>query len=293
MEKKLIVGIGEILWDILPEGKQLGGAPANFAWHAQQMGARGAVVSAVGKDKEGDEILKIIQERNLMNGISRVDKPTGTVDVKLVKGVPDYVINENVAWDFIALNDVAKEVIMSAGAICFGSLAQRSEVSCNTIQQALKMTPEKCIRVFDVNLRQSFYSRQIIESSLENATVFKINDEELVELRKLFSLSGDDVSVCRQLLEKYELRMIALTKGSEGSVLITREEMSEMKTPKVEVSDTVGAGDSFTAVMTFGLLAGKSLKEIHRSAIEISAFVCTRTGAMPDIPKELVSGISQ
>ncbi|PRY97766.1 fructokinase [Marinilabilia salmonicolor] len=293
MEKKIVVGIGEILWDLLPEGKQLGGAPANFAWHAQQLGARGAAVSAVGNDKEGDEILKIIQERNLTNGISRVDKPTGTVDVKLVDGVPDYLINENVAWDFIVLNDAAKEAIVSADAICFGSLAQRSEVSSKTIQHALEMAPEKCIKVFDINLRQSFYSRQIIESSLEHATVFKINDEELDELRKLFNMSGDDVSVCRQFLEEYNLRLVALTKGSNGSALITREEMSEMETPKVEVSDTIGAGDSFTAALTIGLLANKSLKEIHRSAIEISAFVCTRAGAMPVIPEELVSGIGK
>jgi fructokinase len=177
------------------------------------------------------------------------------VDVKLVDGVPDYLINENVAWDFIVLNDAAKEAIVSADAICFGSLAQRSEVSSKTIQHALEMAPEKCIKVFDINLRQSFYSRQIIESSLEHATVFKINDEELDELRKLFNMSGDDVSVCRQFLEEYNLRLVALTKGSNGSALITREEMSEMETPKVEVSDTIGAGDSFTAALTIGLLA--------------------------------------
>jgi len=291
--KKTVVGIGEILWDLLPEGKQLGGAPANFAWHAQQLGANGAVVSAVGKDAYGDEILEIIKKRNLQNGITRIDKHTGTVDVKLVGGIPDYVINQNVAWDFIELNIEAEKALETASAICFGSLAQRSNVSFNSIQRALEMAPDESIKVFDVNLRQHFYNREIIESSLEHATVFKINDEELDELRKLFSMSGDDVSVCRQFLEKYNLRMVALTKGSEGSVLITREEMSELETPKVEVSDTIGAGDSFTAALTVGLLAGKSLKEIHRSAIEISAFVCTRAGAMPVIPEELVSGISK
>lgn len=288
MLKKTVIGIGEILWDLLPDGKQLGGAPANFAWHAQQLGANGVVVSAVGEDDAGREILRIIEERRLGNGISLVQQPTGTVSVKLKNGIPDYIIHENVAWDFIELTDVAKEALKKADAVCFGSLAQRSEVSREAIHHALNMTPDGCVKVFDINLRQHFYSKTIIEASLKHADVFKINDEELVVLREMFGLSGEDEAVCKTILQQFNLRMIALTAGEKGSMLITAKEISRMETPKVKVADTVGAGDSFTAAIAMGMLNQLPLREIHKKAVDIAAFVCTQNGAMPELPEEMI-----
>lgn len=288
MGKRIVAGLGEILWDLLPEGKQLGGAPANFAWHAQQLGALGVVVSAVGEDEYGKEILDLIRERELGEGIAVTSHPTGTVEVKLEKGIPDYIIHENVAWDFIELNETAVEALSNADAVCFGSLAQRSEISRRNIHRALGMTPDDCIKVFDINLRQHFYSKEVITKSLQHANVFKINDEELIELKNMLELEGDDESVCQTLLKCYDLQMVALTGGDKSSMLINGHEVSEMKTPRVEVADTIGAGDSFTAAMVMGMLNGLSLKEIHQKALEISAFVCTRNGAMPVLPEKIV-----
>ncbi len=285
MAKKTVIGIGEILWDLLPAGKQLGGAPANFAWHAQQLGARGVIVSSVGKDELGAEIQKAILSKKLTNGLSLSSKPTGTVSVKLTNGIPDYIIHEQVAWDFIELNEVAHEALKNADAVCFGSLAQRSEVSRKAIHQALEMTPEGCVKVFDINLRQHFYSKAIIEASLKHADVFKINDEELVVLREMFGLSGVDQSVCKTILKQFNLRMIALTAGNKDSMLLTPHEISRMETPKVDVADTVGAGDSFTAAITMGILDQLPLKEMHKNAVNLAAFVCTQNGAMPDLPE--------
>ncbi|PWD99819.1 carbohydrate kinase family protein [Marinilabilia rubra] len=289
--KKAVVGIGEILWDLLPEGKQLGGAPANFAWHAKQLGANGAVISAIGQDKLGDEILELINSKGLTNGISILEKPTGTVGVELVNGIPDYTIFEDVAWDRIELNKTAIEVLDHADAICFGSLAQRSEVSRQTIRKALEATPIGCEKVFDINLRQNYYSKEIIEASLQQATVFKLNDEELIELRKMFQLEGDDLKVCGELMGKFNLKLLALTGGEEGSTLMTISEVSHLETPKVEVADTIGAGDSFTAAITMGLLEGLPLPEIHRRAVNLSAFVCTQNGAMPSLKEGVLEKI--
>jgi fructokinase len=287
MKKKIVIGIGEILWDLLPDGKQLGGAPANFVWHAQQLGAEGTVVSAVGDDELGDEIRNIIKEKALGNGISVSEMPTGTVSVELRNGIPDYIIHENVAWDFIELNDLAREKTSQAEAICFGSLAQRSEVSAKNIRIALDSAPDECLKIFDINLRQAFYSKEIIEASLKRANVFKINDEELFIVREMFGVSGTDQEVCRELMELFDLKLVALTGGEEGSMLISKEEKSEIKTPKVEVADTIGAGDSFSAALAMGMLEGLPLKKIHSRAVTLSAFVCTQNGATPVIPNDL------
>lgn len=289
MTNKTVIGIGEILWDLLPDGKQLGGAPANFAWHAQQLGANGTVVSSVGNDEPGKEIRSIIKAKKLGNGISVSSKPTGTVSVKLKDGIPDYIIHENVAWDFIELNTVAKAALKKADAICFGSLAQRSEVSRRVIHQALDITPEDCVKVFDINLRQHFYSKAIIEASLKHADVFKINNDELVVLRKMFELSGDDETVSTTLLNRFNLQMIALTRGDKDSWLLTAHEISRMETPKVKVADTIGAGDSFTAAIAMGKLHQLPLTDIHKKAVDLSAFVCTKSGAMPHLPEGSVT----
>ncbi|MFW6268049.1 MAG: carbohydrate kinase family protein [Marinilabiliaceae bacterium] len=288
MRNMIVIGIGEILWDLLPGGKQLGGAPANFAWHAQQLGARGFVISAVGGDQYGREILDLIRQRKLGNGISVSEKPTGVVEVKLENGIPDYIIHEDVAWDNIELNQEAVDALVRADALCFGSLAQRSRFSHETISRAIDMTPECCLKIFDINLRQHFYNKDLIQKSLQKADVFKLNNEELLEIKDFFQLRGNDEAVCRKILKAYELKMVVLTGGDQGSMLLTSSEISELKTPKTDVADTIGAGDAFTAAVTMGILHDLPLKEIHEKAVKVSAFVCTRSGAMPVLPPGII-----
>ncbi len=283
MDKRFyVIGMGELLWDMLPDGKQLGGAPANFAYHAQHLGAKGAILSAVGSDPLGNEICENIEKLNIDSLISKVDYPTGTVAVTLKdNGIPTYDIVENVAWDIIELSDTAKKELNLVDAICFGSLAQRNEVSRKAIEEAINYTSGKCLKVFDINLRQNFYTREIINKSLELCNVLKINDEELVILSEMFGWEGSDNEKCQFLMDHYKLEMLALTCGEKGSYLFTTDEHSFLETPKVEVADTVGAGDSFTAVMIIGKLQNKPLSEIHRMAVNVSAFVCTKKGATP------------
>ncbi len=283
MDKKFyVIGMGELLWDMLPDGKQLGGAPANFAYHAQQMGAKGAILSAVGNDALGNEICENIEKLNIDSLISRVDFPTGTVAVSLNdNGIPTYDIVENVAWDMIELSDDAKKELNKADAICFGSLAQRNEVSRKAIEEAINYTSKKCLKVFDINLRQHFYNKEIINKSLVLCNVLKINDEELVILSDMFGWEGSDAEKCQFLIDHYKLEMLALTCGEKGSYLFTTNEQSYLETPKVEVADTVGAGDSFTGVIIIGKLQNKPLSEIHQMAVNVSAFVCTKKGATP------------
>ncbi|WP_430932064.1 carbohydrate kinase family protein [Saccharicrinis sp. 156] len=277
-----VIGMGELLWDMLPDGKQLGGAPANFAYNAQQMGARGAILSAVGKDSLGDEICENIEKLNIDSLISKVDFPTGTVAVTLKdNGIPTYDIVENVAWDMIELSDAAKKELNKVDAICFGSLAQRNEVSRKAIEEAINYTTGNCLKVFDINLRQHFYTKEVIKKSLELCNVLKINDEELVILSDMFGWEGSDIEKCQFLIDHYKLEMLALTCGENGSYLFTTDEHSYLETPKVEVADTVGAGDSFTGVMIIGKLQNKRLSEIHQMAVNVSAFVCTKKGATP------------
>lgn len=282
-----VIGIGEILWDMLPTGKILGGAPANFAYHAQQLGAEGTVISAVCNDELGKEIEQVLKEKELNNCLSIAEQPTGTVSVELRNGSPSYTIHEGVAWDNMELTNCAKDKLHTANAVCFGSLAQRNTISRKAIVEALEIMPANALKVFDINLRQHFYTKEIIESSLERANVFKINDEELLIFRDMFHLEGSDEEVCQTIIKRYNLRLMALTKGENGSDLLTADEVSYMKTPQVEVADTIGAGDSFTATLVMGLLGKKPLKQLHQEAVEISAFVCTQNGATPVIPMEL------
>lgn len=285
-----VVGIGEALWDCLPEGRKLGGAPANFAYHVSQFGLDSCVVSAVGSDLLGREILDIFTEKSLPWNIPVVEYPTGTVQVTLDgKGIPQYNIKEGVAWDNIPLTPAIKELAGETIAICWGSLAQRNLTSRETINAFIDAMPqnEDSLRVFDINLRQKFYTKEIIENSFEKCNVLKINDEELVVVSELFSLEGSDEQKCKALLEKYSLKMLILTCGVEGSYVFTPDgEVSFQGTPKVEVADTVGAGDSFTATFVASILKGKSVKEAHELAVKVSAFVCTQHGAMPVLPEE-------
>lgn len=288
MVKKKIIGIGEILWDLLPSGRQLGGAPANFTWHASQLGAHGIIISAVGEDEAGRDILKALKNKGLDNVIALTDYPTGTVSVNLFEGVPQYAIHENVAWDYLELNRVARKFLSGADAICFGSLAQRSEISREKIHEALDLVPPECLKVCDLNLRQDFYDQKVIELSLKHADVLKINDEEMAELKVIFRLEGDDLTLSRHFIRQYNLTMVALTRGKSPSMLVSSTEYSEMKTPDVIVADTVGAGDSFTAAITMGLLEHMTLEKLHEKAVNVSAFVCSRSGAMPVLPENFI-----
>lgn len=286
--KNIIVGMGEALWDILPEGKKIGGAPANFAYHMSQFGHNSYVVSAVGNDKLGNEILENFDSKHLNYLIEKVSYPTGTVQVELdEEGVPCYEIKENVAWDNIPFTPALEEAAKNTRAVCFGSLAQRNIVSRETINRFLDIMPdgEGQYKIFDINLRQGFYTKDILCDSFHRCNILKINDEELVTVSRMFGYPGIDLEdKCWILLAKYNLKMLILTCGVNGSYVFTPGAISFVETPKVEVADTVGAGDSFTAAFCASILKGKPVNEAHRLAVDVSAFVCTQNGAMPDLP---------
>ena len=289
---KYVVGIGEVLWDILPEGKKLGGAPANFAYHVSQFGLNSRVVSAIGNDKLGAEIERDFSVKGLDGIIEKVAYPTGTVHVSLDdNGVPNYIIKENVAWDNIPFTPALKELAQHTCAVSYGSLAQRNIVSRETIHSFLDAMPkEGAYKIFDINLRQNFYTKDIICESLERCNVLKINDEELVAVSRLFGYPGIDLQdKCWILLAKYDLKMLILTCGVNGSYVFTPGHVSFVETPKVAVADTVGAGDSFTAAFVSAILRGLSVSEAHKLAVNVSAYVCTQNGAMPILPDNFIT----
>lgn len=289
----IVVGMGEALWDVLPEGKKIGGAPANFAYHVSQFGLPSRVISAVGSDPLGREIVENFTSKGLNHLIEEVPYPTGTVQVEIdPAGVPQYDIKENVAWDNIPYTARLEALAGQTRAVCFGSLAQRNVVSRDTINRFLDAMPQTAdsLVVFDVNLRQGFYTKEILCNSMKRCNILKINDEELVTVSRMFGYPGIDLQdKCWILLGKYNLRMLILTCGINGSYVFTPGNVSFQPTPKVEVADTVGAGDSFTAAFIASLLKGKSVAEAHALAVRTSAFVCTRKGAMPELPPDLRS----
>lgn len=292
-QNTIVVGMGEALWDVLPDGKKIGGAPANFAFHVSQFGFGSRVVSAVGEDKLGEEILSTFKEKRLEGIIEQVPYPTGTVQVEIDDaGVPAYDIREGVAWDNIPFTPALEALARQTQAVCWGSLAQRSVVSRETIAAFLDAMPSDGgrLKVFDVNLRQGFYTKEILCDSMRRCNVLKINDEELVTVSRLFGYPGIDLQdKCWILLAKYNLRMLILTCGVNGSYIFTPGNVSFVETPRVDVADTVGAGDSFTATIVSSLLSGKPVREAHQLAVEVSAYVCTQNGAMPELPAELVA----
>ena len=290
-QKRYVVGLGEALWDVLPEGKKLGGAPANFAYHAGQfLGQDNTIaVSALGEDKLAEETIESLKAHGLTFLMPRVPYPTGTVQVTLdEQGIPSYDIKENVAWDNIPLDDDVQAIARQCRAVCFGSLAQRNVVSRETIQRFLDLTPADCMKIFDINLRQNFYSKEVIQESLRRCNVLKINDEELVIIGRMFGYPGLDIeNKCWLILGKYNLDMLVLTCGTNGSYVFTPGQMSFQETPKVEVADTVGAGDSFTGSFCAAIISGMPVADAHRRAVEVSAYVCTQNGAMPELPARL------
>lgn len=288
--------MGEALWDVLPEGKKLGGAPANFAYHVSQFGLESRVVSAVGQDKLGAEILENFRQKQLYGLIETVPYPTGTVQVELdTEGVPCYDIKEGVAWDNIPYTQALEGLASQTRAVCFGSLAQRSIVSRETIHRFLDAMPDDAdtLRIFDINLRQGFYTKEILCDSFRRCNILKINDEELVTVSRMFGYPGIDLQdKCWILLAKYNLKMLILTCGVNGSYVFTPGHVSFVETPKVQVADTVGAGDSFTAAFVAATLKGLPVAEAHRLAVETSAYVCTQQGAMPVLPESLTSRLA-
>lgn len=291
MNNTFVVGMGEALWDMLPEGKKIGGAPANFAYHISQFGLDSRVVSAVGDDELGAEIMDNFREKKLNCMIETVPYPTGTVLVQLDRnGVPCYDIREGVAWDNIPYTPALEGLARQTRAVCFGSLAQRSVVSRETINRFLDAMPdgEGQYKIFDINLRQGFYTKEILCNSMCRCNILKINDEELVTISRMFGYPGIDLQdKCWILLAKYNLKMLILTCGVNGSYVFTPGNVSFVETPKVEVADTVGAGDSFTASFVSAILKGKSVPEAHKLAVDVSGFVCTQNGAMPVLPDYL------
>lgn len=278
-----IIGLGEILWDILPTGKHLGGAPANFAYISKQLGNNGFVLSRIGNDEFGREILDELKSKNISTDFIQTDaeNQTGIVNVKLENGQPSYEIVENVAWDLLKLTGSWKDVAEKCDAVCFGSLAQRREISRETIRKFVEKT--KGLRIFDVNLRQHYFSDDILYESFRLANVVKLNHDELPVVAEIFDCETENLSESGgNLLRKFNLKFLCVTRGAAGSLLITHNEISENPGLKVEIADTIGAGDAFTAGMTHGILRGWHLDKINAFANKVGAFVASNSGAMPD-----------
>jgi fructokinase len=285
-----IVAIGEVLWDLLPGGRQLGGAPANFAIHAHALGADARLISRVGDDELGHEVLDAFCRRGMPTDTITVDPtaPTGTVAVTIgPNGQPAYRIVEDVAWDRISLDDQASlESIANADAVCFGSLAQRSPRSRQTIRSVLALKPH-AFRIFDVNLRAPYIDAKAIETSIDVADALKLNDQELPILTKMFGLPDGEREGVEALARRFCLSLVALTRGASGSLLHAVREWSDHPGLPAKVVDTVGAGDAFTAMLVVGRLAGWPLDLINRRANEVAAFVCSQAGATPELPGSL------
>ena len=285
-----VVGLGELLWDMLPGGRQLGGAPANFAYHAGALGAEACVISRVGRDADGHGLVARLAQLGIGTACIEEDPvaPTSTVTVSLgADGQPAYTIHENVAWDALAGETAARQAVVTADAVYFGTLAQRSETSRRTIRTLLGLAPKTSLRIFDVNLRQHYYSRAIIEESLALADVLKLNETELPQLAAMFRLSGDERAQVDALARRFALRVVAYTRGGRGSLLRAAGEWSEHAGLPTIVADTVGAGDSFTAGLALGLLAGWPLDTVNARATALAAYVCSQPGATPPLPEPL------
>lgn len=283
MKKLKVIAVGEIVWDMLPAGKQLGGAPLNFAFFSKELGAEAYAVSAIGNDVLGDETLAVASATGVnLDYLQRNNLPTSRVLISLDnEGVPQYEIVENVAWDALECPQMILDLVKDASVMCWGSLAQRSVTSRQSVLAMLSAAPKECVKVFDINIRQHYYSREVIETSLGYADILKLNEDELPLVASILGLSGQERDIVRQLIEKYALKYLVYTHGADFSeVYSATGEYSHVPTPKVRVVDTVGAGDSFTAVFVTSILQGLSMAESHARAVEISAYVCTQNGAI-------------
>lgn len=289
-----ITGLGEILWDVFPDGKKLGGAPANFAYFAKNLGQEGFIASRVGDDSMGKEILASLEKLNLSRDFIQIDfrHPTGTVEVRVdTDGQPDYIIRESVAWDFLKLSQKWKELAMQVDAVCFGTLAQRSPRSRETIIDFLSLSGKSAIKILDMNLRQDFYSLEVIERSLELSTILKLNEDELKLIRKMTGAhqGESDIVFCRELMDKYNMKLVCVTKGGQGSLLIDKNNHYSHSGYKINVIDTVGAGDAFTAAVVIGYLNGANLKEMSDAANRLGSWVCSQEGPTPPPGRKIMS----
>lgn len=284
----VVVGLGEILWDMLPSGRQLGGAPANFAYCSHLLGENGIVASRVGKDALGQGIRDQLAKAGITDQFVQADgsHPTGTVQVQLdATGQPQFEIIPAVAWDFLEWADDWQRLARDADAICFGSLAQRSAHSRTTIRTFLDSTRPDALRIFDLNLRQRFYSAEIVRESLQRANVVKLNHEEVPKVRDLLAIDDrTDTSFCKSVIDRFDLKLVCITRGAQGSLLCDRHATHEQPGVSVKVKDTVGAGDAFTAALVHSLLQRRSLAQINESANRLGAWVASQSGGMPKPP---------
>lgn len=289
-ENVVVAGIGELLWDIFPNHKRLGGAPANFAYHTHQLGAEAWPVSCIGSDSCGIELRKQLLELGMdAEYVTETsDYPTGTVDVVLNSGKPTYEIHEDVAWDHLLLSPSLLELAGRLDAVCFGSLSQRSDESRETIREFLKSMSEDALKIYDVNLRQAFFSKALVQESLELANILKLSDEELPVVADYFGLEGDTIDQLMALRNRFDLRLIAYTRGPDGSIVLGKYEMDDFPGCEILAVDTVGAGDSYTAALCIGVLKGWPLSNVNEFANKVSAFVCMQKGATPVLPEHLV-----
>jgi fructokinase len=292
-----MIGLGEILWDSLPNGhRRLGGAPANVAYHAAQLGNKAWIVSRIGADEDGKEILQSLKDKNMSTEFIQTDPihPTGVVDIKFSPDLPiEYIIHENVAWDYIDCRPSLLEKAQQIDAVCFGSLAQRNSVSRQAIQTILRNLSQNTVRVFDINIRQKYYSKEVIQNSLFLCDILKINTDELKFVASLLAIpnSDDESSIIKILCRQFNLRLVALTRGENGSLLVNSD--SEFAHPgfNVSVADTVGSGDAFTAAMVHHFLKGSDLAKMSDAANRLGAYVATQPGATPKINKKILNQI--
>ena len=299
-EQHLILGIGELLWDVLPQGPRLGGAPANFAVMAARLGNHAAILSRIGRDDLGRKAVDQLDPLPADTSFLQIDPAheTGKVTVEFEAGVHSFTIHEPSAWDFMELSDEWVRLAERAHAICFGSLAQRAHESRQTIQTLAAQTSAACVRVFDVNLRAPFYSGEVIQESLELATVMKMNDDEVPLVLGILGLPVDEGKDhlrrgAERLLEEFPtLQLVAVTRGGNGSVLVTRDEWHEHPGIPVKVADTIGAGDAFTAAMVTYLLRGADLATLNEAGNRWGGWVASQSGAMPPLPDEVKAGIT-
>lgn len=282
-KKPVIVGIGELLWDIFPDGRKVGGAPVNFVYHASRAGGEGHAISAVGCDRQGRDLLQELDKKKIDYLITNDPfHPTGSVQVELRDGSPAYRITEKVAWDYLPLSADSIDLAESADAVCFGTLAQRSAVSRETIQTLMSFGSEQAYRIFDMNIREPYYSKELIHDSLCLSNVVKMNETELEMLCRLFGLEGTEEEAARWLIYTYRLRLVILTAGCSHSSVYTCDDVSRIPTPQTDIVDTVGAGDAFCGSFITHLLSGATIPQAHRLAVDTAAFVCSRAGAWPD-----------
>ena len=289
IKKPVIVAIGELLWDLLPGEKQPGGAPSNVAFHADQLGMKGVICSCVGDDKLGRELVHVLKKSGLTTDYIQEDKtrPTGVVDVDVQDVTqPKYSIHDNVAWDNIVWNDDLKKTVEKAAAICFGTLAQRSKASRETIQKCLRYAPQ-AIKIYDANIRQHFYEKEWIEFSLDKADIIKVNMVEAITIGKLFGFDcSTPLKFARQAIDQFNVKLVCVTRSNRGSVFVTTDQAIDIPGISVKVVDTIGAGDAFIAALIYARLNKWPMGKTAKFANNIGALVATKSGAMPVLKEE-------